>query len=122
MAKVFLSGIPLTVVVSFEKRDVVKHRGNESWQLQLHEVLLGHSLNLGGDGELRQLCGSLRMSNRCTGTVVAEVGLCETSDRGVASLCMCVFVVMIILMKLCTDEVSCCLLYVSLCNVSASPP
>ena len=57
------------------KRDVVKHRGNESWQLQLHEVLLGHSLNLGGDGELRQLCGSLRMSDRCTGTVGGDVEL-----------------------------------------------
>ena len=73
------------------KRDVVKHRGSKSWQLQLHEILLGHSLDLGGDGELRQFCGSLRMSDGCTGAVVAEVGLCETSNRGVASLCMFVF-------------------------------
>ena len=42
------------------KRDMVKHRGNESWQLQLHGILLDHPLNLGGNVELWQLCGSLR--------------------------------------------------------------
>ena len=70
------------------KRDVVKHHGNKSWQLQLHEILLGHPLNLGGNVELWQLCGSLQQRLVFVRRAAAAVACVCDNDNIIVSGCL----------------------------------